>query len=99
MRTAVFSARRYDQSLLAQANRGAGHELLFIADRLTADTVPLAAGCPAVSVFVNDQVDATVLRALASQGTQLVATRSTGFNHIDLGAAAALDIAVVRVAD
>lgn len=99
MKTAVFSARRYDQSLLARANQGAGHALLFIQDRLTAETAPLAAGCPAVCVFVNDQVDAAVLRALAAQGTRLVATRSTGFNHIDAQAAEALGIAVVRVAD
>lgn len=99
MKTAVFSARRYDQSLLAQANQGAGHELVFIADRLTAETAPLAAGCPAVCVFVNDQLDAAVLRLLAAQGTRLVATRSTGFNHIDVAAADALGVAVVRVSD
>lgn len=99
MKTAVFSARRYDQSLLGQANQIAGHALVFIADRLTPETVPMAAGYPAVCVFVNDQVDAAVLRSLAAQGTRLVATRSTGFNHIDVEAAEALGIAVVRVTD
>ena len=99
MKTAVFSARRYDQVLFAKANAGAGHELLFFQDRLTPDTVRLAAGCPAVCVFVNDVLDAPVLAALAAQGTRLVATRSTGFNHIDATAAAALGIDVVRVTD
>ncbi|UXH78892.1 2-hydroxyacid dehydrogenase [Roseateles amylovorans] len=99
MKTAVFSARRYDQSLLVTANQAAGHELRFIQDRLTVDTAPLAAGCPAVCVFVNDNVDAQVLALLAEQGTRLIATRSTGFNHIDAGAAARLGIDVVRVTD
>ena len=102
MRVAVFSARRYDQSLLTEANHAnpaAGHELLFIQDRLTAETAALARGCAAVCVFVNDCVDAEVLQLLADQGTRLVATRSTGYNHIDAAAAGRLGVAVVRVSD
>lgn len=99
MKTAIFSARRYDQALLARANQAAGHELLFIQDRLSAETARLADGCPAVCVFVNDRVDAEVLRLLARQGTRLVATRSTGYNHVDAAAARELGIEVVRVTD
>jgi D-lactate dehydrogenase len=101
MKTAVFSARRYDKTMLADANAvaGAGHQLRFLEDRLTAATTPLAEGCEAVCVFVNDNVDAEVLGILAQQGTRLVATRSTGYNHIDAQAAQRLGIAVVRVTD
>ena len=59
----------------------------------------LAAGFPAVSVFVNDDLGAPVLAALAAGGTRLVATRSTGFNQIDLEAAARHGIRVVRVTE
>lgn len=99
MKTAVFSTRRYDKSLLTQANSEAGHELVFLQDRLTRDTAALAAGCAAVCVFVNDNVDAEVLALLAAQGTRLVATRSTGYNHVDAAAAARLGMEVVRVTD
>jgi D-lactate dehydrogenase len=99
MKTAVFSARRYDKSMLAQANAEAGHALRFLEDRLNAGTAVLAEGCPAVCVFVNDSVDAAVLDILARQGTRLVATRSTGYNHIDAAAASRLGIEVVRVTD
>ena len=99
MKTAVFSARRYDKTMLARANASAGHELRFLEDRLTAASAPLAAGCEAVCVFVNDTVDAEVLAILAGQGTRLVATRSTGYNQIDAAAAERLGIAVVRVVD
>ena len=64
MKTAVFSARRYDKSMLAQANAGAGHELRFLEDRLSPATAVLAEGCAAVCVFVNDSVDAEVLALL-----------------------------------
>ncbi|OON62063.1 hydroxyacid dehydrogenase [Massilia sp. KIM] len=99
MRTAVFSARRYDRTMLAKANEAAGHELRFVEDRLSLETAALAEGCEAVCVFVNDNADAQVLALLAAQGTRLLATRSTGYNHIDTGAAARLGIAVVRVTD
>jgi D-lactate dehydrogenase len=95
----VYSARRYDKTMLAQANLDAGHELRFLEDRLSRDTAILAKGCEAVCVFVNDTVDAEVLGILAAQGTRLVATRSTGYNHIDAHAARDLGIAVVRVTD
>ncbi|WP_313032355.1 2-hydroxyacid dehydrogenase [Massilia alkalitolerans] len=99
MKTAVFSAGRYDKTLLARANQDAGHELRFFEDRLTLASASLAEGCEAVCVFVNDSVDAQVLAALARQGTRLVATRSTGYNQIDVAAAAQLGIEVVRVTD
>lgn len=101
MKIAIFSARRYDKTMLADANASAnaGHELRFLEDRLSAGTALLAKGCEAVCVFVNDSVDAEVLGILASQGTRIVATRSTGYNHIDADAARRLGIAVVRVTD
>ncbi|MFP5390019.1 MAG: 2-hydroxyacid dehydrogenase, partial [Gammaproteobacteria bacterium] len=99
MKTAVFSARRYDKLILAQANAAAAHDLRFLEDRLSCTTAPLATGCEAVCVFVNDTVDAEVLDILAGQGTRIVATRSTGYNHIDVAAAQRLGIAVVRVPD
>ncbi len=98
MKTAVFSTRSYDKALLTAANARAEHELIFLQDRLTASTASLAAGCEAVCMFVNDNVDAEVLTLLAAQGTRLVATRSTGYNQIDAAAAAGLGIEVVRVA-
>lgn len=99
MKTAVFSARRYDKTLLARANQDAGHELRFFEDRLSLASATLAEGCEAVCVFVNDSVDAQVLEVLARQGTRLVATRSTGYNQIDVAAAGRLGIEVVRVTD
>ncbi len=99
MKVAVYSARRYDKSLLVKANEQAGHTLRFLEDCLTAATAALAEGCGAVCVFVNDTVDAEVLALLAAQGSRLVATRSTGYNQIDTQAAARLGIAVVRVTD
>jgi D-lactate dehydrogenase len=97
MRVAVFSTKPYDERFLRAANDEAGHDLVFLEPRLTPATVPLAAGCPAVSAFVNDDLGAEVLTALAATGVRLVALRSAGFNHVDLATAARLQITVARV--
>ncbi|MDR3537768.1 MAG: 2-hydroxyacid dehydrogenase [Acetobacteraceae bacterium] len=95
----MFSVKRYDRVLLREANAAHGHALTFQEAMLGPETVPLAVGYPAVSVFVNDNMGADVLAALAAGGTQLIATRSTGFNHIDLDAAKACGLRVARVTD
>jgi D-lactate dehydrogenase len=97
MRTAVFSAKPYDVTFLSAANHDLGHELHFLEARLVKETSALAAGCPAVCAFVNDQLDSEVLTRLATGGTRLVALRSAGYNHVDLAAAARLGLTVTRV--
>ena len=52
---------------------------------------------PVVCPFVNDRVDAETIGALHNGGTRLLALRSAGFNHVDLDAAAAIGMRVVRV--
>lgn len=59
----------------------------------------MSAGFLAVSVFVNDIVDANVLKHLADHGTKLVATRSAGLNHIDIQTAEKPGVKVARVTD
>src|SRR5262245_9136066 len=97
MRVAIFSTKHYDRVFLEAANATCGHELVFFEPRLTEETTLLAAQYPVVCVFVNDQLSAPVLTALAGQGTRLIALRSAGFNNVDLIAARELGLTVVRV--
>jgi D-lactate dehydrogenase len=97
MKVAVFSAKKYDREMLDVANSSHGHDLAYFESHLSSGTAGLASGFPAVCVFVNDQVDSATISQLSAGGTRIIATRSTGFNHIDLKAAAAHNIEVVRV--
>jgi len=99
VRVAVFDTHRYDRESFDAVNVRYGHELRYFEPRLTADTVALAAGFPAVCSFVNDRVDAAALGGLRDGGVRLVALRSAGYNQVDLGAAARLGLRVVRVPD
>ena len=97
MKVAVFNTKSYDRKFLEAANVGGQHELVFFEPHLTLETSVLAAGFPAVCVFVNDCLDAKTLRAIAEKGVRLLALRSAGFNHVDLAAASDLDLTLVRV--
>ncbi len=65
MRVAMFSAQNYERALLDELNASHGHDLVYLDTLLGPKTALLAAGFPAVSVFVNDTVDRTVLEDLA----------------------------------
>jgi D-lactate dehydrogenase len=99
MRVAVFSTKGYDERSLSGANEGMGrvHELHFFEPRLDRENVPLARGFEGVCCFVNDVLDAETLKAINEGGTRLVALRCAGFNQVDLHAAAAMGVKVVRV--
>jgi D-lactate dehydrogenase len=97
MKVAVFNTKAYDRQFLEAANSPKQHELVFFEPRINQDTAILAAGYPAVCVFVHDQVDANTLEILASRGTRLIALRCAGFNNVDLKVAHKLGITVVRV--
>jgi D-lactate dehydrogenase len=97
MRAAVFSAKNYEKRWLNEVNQSYGHELAYFDLRLQPSTAPLAAGFDAVSIFVNDEVNREVIKQLAGYGVRIIATRSAGYNQIDLGAAAEHGICVARV--
>lgn len=97
MDVAVFSSKIYDRQFLAEANVDNATNLTFLEPRLSMETVGLARGHDAVCVFVNDELDASVLAELANLGVQLVALRCAGFNKIDLQAAARLKLKIARV--
>jgi D-lactate dehydrogenase len=97
MRIAVFDTHSYDRHALVEANAAFDHELTFFEARLTEATIPLAGGFPAVCVFVNDRLDANVLRRLCADGLKVAVLRSAGYNNVDLSTAGELGIPVLRV--
>lgn len=97
MKVAVFASKGYDEESFTQINAKFGHKLTFYEPKLTPDTAPLAAGYDGVCVFVNDEVNRKTIAQLAAGGIRIIATRSAGYNQIDLEAAEEMGLAVVRV--
>ena len=73
-----------------------GHTITYLDTRLDLSTVDLAAGAHVVCGFVNDDLSAPVLEALAGGGTTCLAMRCAGFNNVGLEAAQVHGITVVR---
>lgn len=95
MKIAFFSAKTYDREFF---NRYPGtHEIIYFEAPLNEQTVNLAKGCNAVCLFVNDKLNAEVLKVLSASGIKLAALRCAGFNNVDLAAAKTSNISIVRV--
>jgi D-lactate dehydrogenase len=96
MRVLVYDTHSYDQSFLDTANEGR-HELVYTTAQLDVHTAALAQSYDAVCLFVNDAATAPVMERLAACGVRMIAQRSTGFNNLDLEAAARHGITCMRV--
>lgn len=96
MKTAFFSTKSYDREYFDRFN-ASGHELTYFDVSLNKNSVALSQGHDAVCLFVNDKANAAVIEQLAANGIRIIALRCAGFNNVDLAAAAANNIKVVRV--
>lgn len=97
MKVAFFSTKSYEQEYFTACNAVYRHDITFFEVHLSTKTLCLAKNYPVICPFVNDRFDAEVLKMLSKNGTQLLALRSAGFNHVDLNAAEQHGITVVRV--
>ena len=94
---AIYSAKSYDRCYFEHSNLQFGFHLEFFDFPLNARNAKMAEGSEAVCIFVNDIANRTTLEALAKQHVRYLALRCAGFNNVDLQAAKALGIQVVRV--
>ena len=97
MKIAFFDTKPYDRIAFSKPAQEMGHEIAFFDCRLTKETVHLAQGADTTCSFVNDEVTAEVLDALASYGIHVILLRCAGFDSVDLKRAAELEIKVLRV--
>jgi D-lactate dehydrogenase len=95
MKIAFFSTKSYDKTYFERYVTT--HEIIYFEAQLNEQTVNLAAGCQAVCVFVNDQLNTSVITSLKLLGIELIALRCAGFNNVKLSVAKEQDIIVVRV--
>ncbi|MBQ8653924.1 MAG: 2-hydroxyacid dehydrogenase [Clostridia bacterium] len=92
---AFFDAKTYDRASFDLANDR--YEIRYFESRLTLQTAKLASGCEAVCAFVNDEIDGRTVGILADNGVKVLAMRCAGYSNVDLKAAEAAGLTVVRV--
>ncbi|MDP2705057.1 MAG: NAD(P)-dependent oxidoreductase [Patescibacteria group bacterium] len=94
MKIGVFKYEDWEKEHLEKGLRGT-HEIVFFTDCLTKDSVLADTDFETILVFVDSAVTAETLNKFPN--LKLVATRSTGYDHIDLAAAKERGITVAYV--
>ena len=97
VKIAFFDAKPYDEDSFNAANESYKFDIEYFKGRLDRQTVPLAKGADVACIFVNGICDEQVIHILADEGVRLIALRCAGFNNVDVTAAKARGIRVVRV--
>lgn len=93
MKIVFFEAREKEEVTLRELI--SGHDLFFYSEELNSQNAHLAKGADIVSVFVSSEVRSDIIDTL--DGVKLIATRSTGFDHIDVAYAKSKGILVTNV--
>lgn len=98
MRITFFDAKSYDtESFDAIKANYPDLELEYWEAELNPKTAAYVTDSEAVCAFVNANAGADTLRVLASRGVRLLLMRCAGYNNVDLEAATANGIKVMRV--
>lgn len=95
MRIVVFEAEEWERE--ACLTLEPGHTVACTPDALAAEAADLFADAQVISPFVNSDLSATVLRRFPR--LELIATRSTGYDHIDLDYCRQHKVTVCNVPD
>ena len=91
---AFFELEGWEKDYLKR-KLGRKHRLIFIDGALSEKNISQASGADIISVFIYSRVGGKELERLLA--LRLIATRSTGYDHIDLKACAARGITVCNV--
>ncbi len=93
MKIAFFEIEEHEKDYLKNQLKDA--EASFFAEKLDSKNVNAAKDCQIISVFIDSQITKEVLDVLPN--VKMIATRSTGFDHIDLQACAKNNVVVCNV--
>ncbi len=93
-KAAFFEVEPWEEAYIEE-HLDKGLEFAFYPDPLTIDNVELAEGYEIISPFIYSDIGRGVLERLPNLG--LIATRSTGFDHIDVRTCQEREIAVSNV--
>ena len=98
MKILFYDTKKYDRDSFEKVVTDFPEtEIDYLEADLSVQTARLAKGYDAVCAFVSSDVSEKVLQILGQRGVRLVLMRCAGFNNVDLAAADANGITVLRV--
>ncbi len=93
MKIAFFEIENWETEYLK--NQYKNDEAVFFPEKLSLENIGLVKDCEIISVFTDSRVDEKIISQLPN--VKMIATRSTGFDHIDLVQANKQKITVCNV--
>mgnify|MGYP001597595379 FL=1 len=95
MNVVFFETAPWERRYLARALKPTGLSAQFVTEPLTEALLAKSRGASILSVFIYSRLSRALIGRF--RGVKLIATRSTGFDHIDLEACRVRNIAVANV--
>lgn len=96
MKILIYSAFEFEKPFIEKAKHGK-LELVYTSKNLNEDTVALAEGFEAISLFTSDIANGVILEKLYHYGIKYIALRTVGHDHIDIKKARSLGLKVANV--
>ncbi len=97
MKIAFYSTKPYDKIWFEPLGTQYEFDIQFFEASCNEQSIIFASGCDAVCIFVNDKMNAAMIEKLADYGVKGILLRCAGFNQVDVKAAQAANIPVLRV--
>lgn len=98
MKIAAYEVREDEKPFFEEFAAAQGCELVLTSENLTVGTISMAKGCDGVTTLGQSSLKGELLEHLHNLGIKAIATRTIGYNHIDLERCAALNIQVCNAA-
>lgn len=97
MKVYFYEVKDYEEAFIRDFARTYGFEVLGVdSDLLSLENIDRCKGCDVVSTLGFSRCDGEVMSVLASDGVRYFATRTVGYNHVDVNAARALGMTVLH---
>ena len=87
MKFAIYELWEAERATLEQMSQEYGFTYEVTKEILTLDNIHLCDGCDGVATLGMSRINEDVLRTLSEKGIRYYATRTIGYNHVDLAAA------------
>lgn len=93
MKITAYETRKDERQVFMQLAEEQHIEITYLEEGLTEENVHLASGSDGITIL-GSEVNANILQKLKALNINYIATRTVGYNNIDLDAAKAIDIKV-----
>lgn len=94
MKLFAYEVRPDEVAAFDRMEKELGIEIVRTSEVLSAETLPLSAGCQGVTILGHSNMTRQLLTQLKEAGITTLSTRTVGCNHIDLNAAKELGIRI-----